>query len=112
MLIEQIEYLKEENKAKNLIIPSLNQCNVFNSTTTYNSNNNNNNNNNNNDNNDNNNNTNNDNENNNNLHKSNSNLPNTSGNNDINISSKITIITFLVLKASLIIIIKIMTIYI
>ena len=43
MLMEQIEYLKEENKVKNSIIqPLTNQYyNTFNSTTTYNSNNNN-----------------------------------------------------------------------
>ena len=43
MLMEQIEYLKEENKVKNSIIqPLTNQYyNTFDSTTTYNSNNNN-----------------------------------------------------------------------
>ena len=74
MLMEQIDYLKEENKVKNSIIQSLtNQYNnIFNSTTTSSNNNNNNNNSSNN--------------NNNNLHKSNNNLPNTS-NNNINDSS-------------------------
>ena len=43
MLMEQIEYLKEENKVKNSIIQSLTSqyYNIFNSTTTYNSNSNN-----------------------------------------------------------------------
>ena len=85
MLMEQIEYLKEENEVKNSIIQSLTNHynNIFNSTTIYNSNNNN-------DNNSNtttttnNNNSENDNDNNNNLHKSYNNLPNTSNNNNIN----------------------------
>ena len=53
MLMEQIEYLKEENKVKNFIIQSLTNRynNIFNSTTTSNNNNINNNNNNNKDNN-------------------------------------------------------------
>ena len=47
MLMEQIVYLKEENKVKNSITQSLtNRYNIFNSTTTSNNNNNNNNNNN------------------------------------------------------------------
>ena len=73
MLMEKIEYLKEENKVKNSIIQSLTSQynNIFNSTATYNSNDNNNNNNN----------------NNNNLYRSNNNLPNTSNNNNINDSS-------------------------
>ena len=82
ILLEQIEYLKEENKGKNSIIQSLtNQYNIFSSTTTYNSNNNNDNNSNTN-NNDHNNNNENNNNNNNNLHKTN-NLPNTSNNKNI-----------------------------
>ena len=70
MLMEQIEYLKEENKVKNSIIQSLTSQynNIFNSTATYNSNDNNN-------------------INNNNLYRSNNNLPNTSNNNNINDSS-------------------------
>ena len=72
MLMEKIEYLKEENKVKNSIIQSLTSQynNIFNSTATYNSNDDNNNN-----------------INNNNLYRSNNNLPNTSNNNNINDSS-------------------------
>ena len=78
MLMEQIEYLKEENKVKNSIIQSLtNQSDNICNTTTYNSSNNENSNNNDNNNNNNNNN------NNSNLHESNNNLPNTSNNNYI-----------------------------
>ena len=71
MLMEKIEYLKEENEVKNSIIQSLTSQynNIFNSTATYNSNDNNNN------------------SNNNNLYRSNNNLPNTSNNNNINDSS-------------------------
>ena len=108
MLMEQIEYLKEENNIKNSIIQSLtNQYNnIFNSTTTSNNNNNNNNNNsnnnNNNDNNSNNNNNNNNSNNDNNYNNSNNNL-HKSNNNFITplttlilIILIITIITFLV----------------
>ena len=75
MLMEQIEFLKEENKVKNSIIQWLtNQYNISNSAPTSNNNNNNNNNNN-------------IGNNNNNLHKSNNNFHNTSTNNNINNSS-------------------------